>query len=177
VSTIAVTIKSDLVGLGEITQDSSADSEGVRALANYLEACAGGNAEASIDVQTSASDPVAASGTITLASCVTDTVTIGGVTFTGTGSPSTEVEFETDGNDTADAAALAAKINAHSTLSKVVSATSSAGVVTVTCLVKGVVGNFITMSETGSTITLSGAALSGGTGGATTTAKTYSCGL
>ena len=41
-STIAVTIKSDLVGLGEITLDSSADAEGVRALANYLEACAGG---------------------------------------------------------------------------------------------------------------------------------------
>jgi phage tail sheath gpL-like len=120
---------------------------------------------------------VAASATITLASCATDTVTIGGITFTGSATPSGDVQFETDGDDTADAAALAAKINAHPTLSAVVGASSNLGVVTVTAKVKGVVGNFITLSETGSTITVSGSALAGGTGGPSGSATTYSFGL
>lgn len=158
-------------------QASSSPREQAQLLAGFFRDLASGADGASIDLQTASAAPVAASGTITLASCATDTVTIGGVTFTGSGSPSGDTQFETDGNDTADAAALAAKINAHPTLSKVVSATSALGVVTVTCLVKGVIGNFITLSETGTTITVSGATLSGGTGGAQGTATTYSLGL
>ena len=130
-----------------------------------------------IDVQSGSAAPVAASGTITLVSCATDTVTIGGVTFTGSGSPTGEVQFETDGNDAADAAALAAKINAHSTLSQVVVATVVNNVVTVTCRTKGVIGNFITLAETGTTITISAAALAGGTGGVTDTAVSNTLGL
>ncbi len=116
-------------------------------------------------VQTAAAAPVAASGTATLVSCATDTITIGGVTFTGSSTPSGDEQFETDGNDAADAAALAAKITAHPTLGKIVVATSNSNVVTITCRVPGLVGNFITLSETGTTITVSGAALAGGTGG------------
>jgi len=143
-------------------------------LSNYFRALAARHELATVEVQSSASDPVAASATITLASCATDTVTIGGITFTGTASPTTELHFETDGTDTADAAALAAAVNAHTTLSLVVSATSALGVVTVTSLVKGVVGNFITLAETGSTITISAGALAGGTGGPTGVVTSFS---
>ena len=147
-----------------------------KSLANasqLLKGLASGSVNGKVDVHYNATDGVAASATITLASCATDTVTIGGVTFTGSGSPSGDEQFETDGTDTADAAALAAKINAHPTLSKAVVATSAVGVVTVSCVVKGVVGNFITLSETGSTITVSAAALAGGTGGSSGSPTSY----
>lgn len=173
-SSLVLTIKTARADVADFAQDSSCDVEGLQGLRNLLDAAASSHEPLECDVQHDSSNPVAASGTITLASCATDTVTIGGVTFTGSSTPTGDEQFETDGTDTADAAALAAKINAHPTLSKVVSATSALGVVTVTCLVKGVVGNFITLSETGSTITVSGAALTGGTGGATSAAKTYS---
>ena len=151
--------------------------ENVKALSSWVRGIESGIHRAKVSIQTGANAPVAASATATLVSCATDTITIGGITFTGSGSPSGELQFETDGNDTADAAALAAAINAHSTLSKVVSATSAAGVVTITCLIPGVIGNFITLSETGTTITVSAAALAGGTGGAQEAVQTSVMGL
>jgi len=176
-STINVCIKSDLSGLGEVVQDSSSDAEGLRALINYLEACASGCGEASIDVQTSASDPVAAAGTVTCASIsADDTVTVGSVTFTAKSSPAGETQFEIDGDDDADATALGAAINAHSTLSKVVVATVADNVVTVTSRVKGVVGNHLVLDSSNGT-RLAVTEFAGGTGGATTTAVTYRCGL
>jgi hypothetical protein len=144
-------------------------------VANYFDALASGTKNAAFYINSSAADPVAASATATLVSCATDTITIGGITFTGTGTPTTELHFETDGDDAADAAALAAAINAHSTLSKVVSATSADNVVTITCKVKGEIGNFLAITESGSTITVT--AFSGGTGGGTQTAVSYSCGV
>lgn len=177
-SSLVLTVTTERANPSALAQDASADIEAVVGLSSFFDACVGGLEHASIDLQyTDGTAPVAASATITLASCATDTVTIGGITFTGSGSPTGDVQFETDGDDTADAAALAAKINAHPTLSKVVTATSALGVVTVTCRIKGVVGNFITLAETGTTITISAAALAGGTGGAQSTAVTYSCGL
>lgn len=135
--------------------------------------------QGSIDVQTGSANPVAASGTLTLVSAVaTDAITIGAVTMTATSTPSLETDWEIDGaDDTADAAALAAAINAHSTLSQIVTATSSAGVVTITAKQKGVVGNYIPLSSGDATITASGAFLAGGTGGAAEAAVTYSLGL
>jgi phage tail sheath gpL-like len=155
---------------------STLKNEGVQGIINHLAALASGANPGTIYAQSSASNPVAASGTITLVSCATDTVTIGGVAFTGSSTPSGDEQFETDGSNDADASALAAKINAHPTLSKVVAATVANNVVTVTCLVRGVVGNFIALSETGSTITVSGATLSGGTGGATDSESSWAFG-
>jgi phage tail sheath gpL-like len=173
-ASLVLTIKGS--GVSSLKQDSSCDHEAIRDIVNHLNSLASGSEKGTIYAQSSSSDPVAASGTATLVSCATDTITIGNITFTGTGSPTTELHFETDGNDTADAAALAAAINAHSTLSKVVVATSASNVVTITSLIRGVVGNFIALSETGSTITVSGTALTGGTGGSTNTASTYAFG-
>ena len=57
-------------------------------------------------------------------------------------------QFNTSGSDVAVTAAnLAACINANTTLNKQVVATSAAGVVTITCLVAGLFGNGLQLSE------------------------------
>jgi len=132
-----------------------------------------------LDVQTGAANPAAASGTFTLVSVIaTDALTIGSQTFTFTSTPTLENDVEVDGaDDTADAAAMAAAINLHSITGKVVRATSALGVVTVTALQKGLVGNKIPISDADTTITTSAAFLAGGTGGADSAATTYALGL
>lgn len=80
--------------------------------------------------------------------------------------------------DKSTAARLAIAVNAHSTLSKIVVATVALAVVTVTCLVKGVVGNFIAFTDQDSTITSSGSGyLAGGLGGGNAAAQQYVLGL
>ena len=118
-------------------------------------------------VQGSSADPISASGTFTLVSAInTDLVVIGTVTLTADATPADENEWALGADDAGDATNLAAAINAHSVLSKVVVATSASNVVTVTALAKGVVGNMIPISSPDTTITESGAFLTGGTGGA-----------
>lgn len=178
-ASLVLTIKTDRSDASSLAVDSSKDKEGVMGLRNFLDACMVGAAHASVDVQyTDSTAPVAASATATLVSVVAgDALTIGGVTLTSSATPVGEAQWSQAGTDAADATALAACINAHSTLSKVVSASAASNVVTMTCLQKGVVGNFITVSRTGTAITLSGSALGSGAGGAQSAAKTYSCGL
>lgn len=112
---------------------------------------------------------VAATGTIAFSSiAAADTVTIGAVVLTGSDTPTTEDEFLTGTTDALSAASLKAKINAHSVLSKVVSASVSNVTNTVTCLVPGVIGNQIALaiSAHGS---VSAATLANGTEGNTNT--------
>jgi phage tail sheath gpL-like len=177
-SSIVVTIKGDIADPARLAADSSCDQVGVVGLCNYLEACAMGAENASIDFQyTTGTAPVAASGTVTCASVAADdTVTIGSVTLTAKASPSGENQFDQSGTDTADGVSLAAKINAHSTLSKIVSASAASGVVTITCLVKGMVGNHLVLDSSNGT-RLAVTEFTGGTGGAQTAAKTWRCGL
>lgn len=120
-----------------------------------------------ISIQTASAAPVAASGTITIASIqADDTVTIGKTTLTGKSSPSGENQFDSDGSDTVVAEALVAKINAHSVLSLLVVASNVAGVVTITCLTKGEIGNHIALaSSNGTRLAVSAAYLASGTGG------------
>lgn len=127
-----------------------------------------------IDVQSSSSDPVAASGTFTLTSAIaTDAISIGAVTLTASSTPANENQWEIDGaSDALDAASLAACINAHSVLSKVVTASASSNVVTVSAKQKGVVGNQIAISSADATIVASGSYLANGAGGATDVAET-----
>ena len=122
---------------------------------------------ATISIQTASAAPVAASGTVTLANVsADDTVTIGKTTLTAKAEPSGEDQFSQAGTDTVDAAALVAKINAHSVLSKLVVASNVAGVVTITCLTKGEIGNHIALaSSNGTRLAVSAAYLASGTGG------------
>lgn len=107
-----------------------------------------------------------ASGTCTVASIqADDTVTINGVTLTGKASPSGSSQFDSDGTDTEVAAALAACINAKSSLTGICTAANVAGVVTISAYCKGVIGNAITLaSSNGSRLAVSAARLAGGTG-------------
>lgn len=111
------------------------------------------------------SSGVYATGTATLASTVaTNTIVIGGVTLTAVNSGATSVQFNVGATDTITATNLAAAINALTTINKVVQATSSAAIVTIACLVPGTIGNLVTLSAGGGTITV-GASLTGGTDG------------
>ena len=150
-------------------------NKSLKNIALLAEAIASGMVTSSVDVNVAAADPVAAGLTATLTSCATDTITILGIILTGTSNPTTILHFETDGDDTADAAALAAAINAHPTLKTLVYATSAAAVVTIKCLIKGIIGNYLTVvTETGSTIVVSNSGVwSGGAGGVTTIPVTF----
>lgn len=109
---------------------------------------------------------VRASGTCTVATITAaDTVTINGVTLTSAASPSGESQFDSDGSNTVVAAALAACINAHTSLTGIVTATSALGVVTISAYNKGLMGNAITLaSSNGTRLAVSAARLAGGTG-------------
>lgn len=102
-----------------------------------------------------------ATGTVTLTSIAADeTVTVNGVVFTAKASPSGESQFDQSGNDTADATSLAAKINAHSQLANVVTATSASNVVTIRAYSPGTAGNAITLASSSEAV--SGATLANG---------------
>jgi len=110
----------------------------------------------------------AASGTLTCASTVaTNTFAINGVTFTGVASGATSAQFNIDFTDDGTAANIAAAINAstNALVQYLVTATSSAEVVTITAAQSGVAGNCITLAGTDTTLEASGARLTGGTGG------------
>lgn len=97
---------------------------------------------------------VAATGTITLASCAAGTVLeVNGVPFTALSGTATVAnnEFDISGTDTEDAAALAAAINNSTTagISGVITATSALGVVTITNSRKGPGGNALTIKTLG----------------------------
>lgn len=149
-------------------------AEALQYCMNFLRAVRAGAENASIDVHVSEEDGTAAAATATLVSCATDTITIAGVTFTGSGLPTGDAQFETDGDDDADTAALVAKVNLHPTLSRIILATAVANVATFTVRQKGYLGNFLAIAETGSTITVT--AFAGGTGGPEGAASTFSFG-
>lgn len=112
---------------------------------------------------------VAASETVTLLAVTNgDTVTINGLLYTATtGAKANNTEFSVDGDDTVDAADLVDSINNDTRVGTVPSgvvATSALGVVTITAAEAGIFGNTITLAETGTTITIGAALLSGGIG-------------
>lgn len=95
-----------------------------------------------------------------------DTITIAGTTLTNKASPASEDEFADAATNALLAASLAAAINAHSVLSKIVFAvvtTAADGVVTVYSKYPGTIGNLITLAESGG-YSVSGANMTGGAG-------------
>lgn len=108
---------------------------------------------------------VYATGTAVCASVIaTNTLVIGGVTITAVASAPTSVQFVAAGTNAATATNIANTINALTTLNKVVQASASGATVTIVSLIPGTIGNLITLSQTGGTITV-GSALTGGTDG------------
>lgn len=119
---------------------------------------------------------VKAAGTFVLTSVVaTDVVTINGVSFTGIASGATGNQFNIGGDDTVTAANLVTAINASASalVSEHVLASSVGTTVTVTALRPGTAGNAITITSADATIVASGARLTGGTNGSTTSSTAY----
>lgn len=85
-----------------------------------------------------------------------NTITVNGVVFTGTAGVVVlgAGTYSIDTSDTAAATSLAAQINAHATLTGVVTATSAAGVVTMKAVTEGTSGNALTITKSGAPITL-----------------------
>ena len=161
----------------QLVGSATAPHESVLAITKLLESAAGGNEHVSVDAYSSTAAPVAATATATLASVLDgDTIVIGGTTLTAKTSPVGQAQYLRGVSNNADAAALAACINAHTTLSPVVSAKAVTNVVTITAQEKGTLSNFVTLTSA-ATITLSGATMTGGTGGMAGAAATYRFGL
>ena len=157
-ASISINIKSS-IGHGQLVELLKTDSGLAReALINasiLMQSLASGSQSGVVDIQTSSTDPVAASGTITLTYAnldATDTVTIGGQVITCRASGAVAgTEFNKETDATVSAANLAVAVNANTTLSKHITATSALGVVTLTAKMKGSIGNLIVMSTSDAT--------------------------
>jgi phage tail sheath gpL-like len=159
---------------------TSKPKEEAVALRQLFTDLASGVRSGSVDVATSSTAPVAASGSIAVTYAnadADDTVTIGGVVLTAkTSGANGTTQFALDTDSATTAASLAACINANTTLSKHLTASAATGTVTVTAKQKGSFGNLIVMSTSdsdGFVLTQ----LTGGTGGAEETPVSYSLGI
>jgi phage tail sheath gpL-like len=128
---------------------SAADSKVAAArLESYVTALNGGAKSAYMEVNTGA---IRAAGSVTFTGRPTadQTMLVLNTTLTAKDSGANgTTQFNTSASDVAVTATnLAACINANTTLNKQVSATSAAGVVTITAKVPGVVGNGLQLSE------------------------------
>ncbi len=98
----------------------------------------------------------------------TNTLVANGVTYTAvTGVPTDFTEFSVDGGDNPTAISLTRAINGDLRAGTTgnVTATFLTDIVTLTTNTKGLAGNLITLTQTGGTITVSGATFSGGVDG------------
>ncbi|HET9554907.1 MAG TPA: hypothetical protein VFP50_18220 [Anaeromyxobacteraceae bacterium] len=138
-----------------INKDVTRARDQALAIDGLLVGLALGQYAGTFDVIASATNGVKASGTLTIAAG-TGAVggTIGGTLKTVTWATS----------DTASAAALAAAINTDATINKLVTASSAAGVVTLTANMPGPLGNKVALVASGTGVTASGATLANGVG-------------
>lgn len=147
----------------KLAVDSDSPLISTRRVADLLRRVASSCHSATVRVGTSMAR---ATGTVTFTDAVTNgqTCSIANVTVTGATSGNGTTSFTLSATIATQAANLAALINANTTINKVLSATSAAGVVTVTSLVPGLVGDAIGFRN----VNLSNTTFAGPTGGAET---------
>lgn len=104
-----------------------------------------------------------ARATATFSTVVADNVvTVNGIAFTAKVSPSGANQFALGASDTEAAANLATKVNAHASLTGIITATSAAAVATFRAVTSGTGGNALTLAKTGSPVAISGATFANG---------------
>ena len=147
---VAIAIGEDIPASGIVTASAAGDVVTITAIA-YGTA---GNA-ITLTASRTAGTATASGATLAGGTDNTGTITINGVAV---------AEDVTGLSDTAAASLLAASINAETDplVDGVVTATSSAGVVTISAAAPGVGGNAITLAASGTGLTASGARLTGG---------------
>lgn len=142
--------------------------DSLQRISSYFAGIAGGPFAGSCLVTTGA---VQATATITSTGSAVnnETMLLGNVTLTAktSGAVAANGEFNISGTVATQATNIAAAINAVAGLSGVVTATSALGVVTVTSVVPGTVGNGLQISESLTNVTAT--AFSGGVDGTNTT--------
>lgn len=177
-STLVVSLKTsrqgnDVAAVANSAKDGNLVSNQCRQLLKRWE---DGIDSGEIQVSYSTSNPVAASATITITHAnlaADDAIVVCRQTLTAKDSGATAgTQYNIGADATADAVALAACINANTTLSKYVTATSAEGVVTVTSKMKGAWGNLLSISATDNAFAISNFA--GGAGGFDTAPISYS---
>ncbi len=137
----------------------------LRNMWNFFQDLVNGVWNSNINVMASG---VYATGTAVCASVIQgDTIVIGGITLTASNATQDATHF-VRGADALTATNLATCINANTSLDQLVQASASSATVTIACLVPGTIGNLVTVTSTGGTITVP-AALTGGTDGASGT--------
>lgn len=150
-------------------------------LIDYLSGISSGNRPAVLNLSISSGTLAAASGTVTCASVSAgDTVTINGVAVTAHASVTDASTFAVGASNTAcgDNLVTCLGLSASALVSGIISASNAAGVVTISALHKGSMGNCITLaSSNGTRLAVSGARLTAGAGGFGTSVKTYTMGL
>ncbi len=182
-TTIRITAPETLGQLSDLARTTSEPKSFLTNLIKWLEKIQSGGepGNVSLSVQLGGTAAVRASSTATCASVVaTDTIVIGGTTLTAianAGTP-TSAQFRIGtgggaGQNAMCAANIAAAINANTTINKLVYATSAAAVVTITALQAGAVGNKITLTSTGGTITVTGSGFLASGAGDDAVPKTY----
>lgn len=169
----------DLAGL--VVSDTSNRGAEVNNLIDYLSGLAAGSGAGKLRVTLSGTALVAATGTVTAASVQAgDTVTINGVVFTATSSAAAANQFNIGASNTTCAAAIVTSVAASTSalIQGFVTASSALGVVTLTAVQQGTIGNAYTLaSSNGTRLAVSAARFSGGTGGVGTSTSQYTYGV
>jgi hypothetical protein len=167
-ASVTITIKTSK----DYTQFRKANqrAENFAAITNLISGLNIGALIGNVYVSGSTADPVAATAAIAITHAnVTnnDTTTILNTVITAATSGNGTTSWTIGANATADAVALAACINANTTLNKqVVASIAVAGTVTLTALVKGVAGNGFALATSDATA-FGLTAFAGGAGGST----------
>jgi hypothetical protein len=167
-SSVVITIKTSKDPT--VFYKSNQDNQNINRLINLLSGMNVGAQIGAVYVSGSTSDPVAATAEVAITHAnVTnnDTTTILNTVITAATSGNGTTSWTIGANATADAIAMAACINANTTLNKqVVASIAVAGTVTLTAIQKGVVGNGLALATSDATA-FGLTAFAGGTGGST----------
>lgn len=123
-------------------------------LVDYFRALSSGTTHGSGSTLTVAdlANQTQASGTVTCASVsAADTVTVGNIVFTAVSGTPSGNQFKRGVSDTADGLSLATAINANTSLNPYVVAANASGVVTVSSISLGALGNLLQLSSSNNT--------------------------
>lgn len=166
-ASITVTLTNVKADTSAMVKPSGQGRENLKRLINALNGVQAGKLGGSVSLTASTTDAVAATATITSTGTASnnETMSLLNVTLTAktSGAVAASGEFDISGTVGTQATNIAAAINAVSTLTGKVTASANAGVVTVTSVIPGLIGNGLQISESLSNVTVT--QFTGGAGG------------
>ena len=136
--------------------DLNNNRKGLESMADFFKRCATGHDEVEECYVNLGAAKATATLTFTDLPTANDTFSIANITFTAKASGATGNQWNAVTDVTTCAANLVTAVNANTTLSKFLTASSAAGVVTFTIDVAGDIGNAIELSESLDNATISG---------------------